>query len=244
MSSSTDQQTDASAPLDISAADVVAYLKKHPNLVAENKALLEVLELPQNTGASTSLVERQVSVLRERGIESRRKLSELIEIGKTNDQLFSKTAALVIAMIDSEELNTLFELTEKMLIEHFDIDFARIAIISNSEDATACLGEKSFLVDVKASEMIGPLLEQRKAIQSSLRENESGFIFGNGKKVGSAYINVQTVSNKKSDRRLMLAMGHSNANVFTAGNDTMFADFIYQVLSKLSKKLIDDNHLQ
>ena len=71
--------------------EVEAFLTAHPNFLQDRPGLLAVLNLPHGGEGAVSLVERQVSVLRERNIASRQKLAELSDIGRENDRLLDAT---------------------------------------------------------------------------------------------------------------------------------------------------------
>jgi uncharacterized protein YigA (DUF484 family) len=85
MSSQYKSATAAPTDVVISENDVASYLKNHPEFFKRNAGLLGDISLPHVQGNAVSLVERQVAVLRERSMSTRRKLSELMEHAKDND---------------------------------------------------------------------------------------------------------------------------------------------------------------
>tara|TARA_R110002050_G_scaffold62470_9_gene137182 strand:- start:164 stop:838 length:675 start_codon:yes stop_codon:yes gene_type:complete len=82
-------------------ADVVQYLEDHPEFFVGKDDLLSRLRVPHATSGATSLIERQVQVHRDRNIELRQRLSDLLENARRNDQLFEKTRRLVLALIEA-----------------------------------------------------------------------------------------------------------------------------------------------
>ncbi len=89
------------------AEQVLAYLARHPDFFLRHEAILAELELPHRAGAAVSLVERQVALLRERNIDSRQRLTRLLETARENDELFSKTRRLILALLEAESLERL-----------------------------------------------------------------------------------------------------------------------------------------
>ncbi len=65
---------------EVSARAVHDYLEAHPDFFERHSALLSQLELPHGAGGSVSLVERQVSMLRQKELKIGRQLKELIEL--------------------------------------------------------------------------------------------------------------------------------------------------------------------
>ena len=63
-------------PLD--PEQVANYLQQHPAFFVDHQDLLGDLFLPHESGPAVSLVERQVSILRERNIDMRNRLSKLL----------------------------------------------------------------------------------------------------------------------------------------------------------------------
>ena len=68
---------------------VAEYLQTYPDFFERNGPLLTKLRLPhlRDSGATVSLVERQVEVLRERNQSLERKLKELVDVARSNDAL-------------------------------------------------------------------------------------------------------------------------------------------------------------
>ena len=62
---SEEQQVDSKEDM------VRAFLSDNPTFLADNPDILELLDLPHNSGKAISLVERQVGVMRDRNREMR-----------------------------------------------------------------------------------------------------------------------------------------------------------------------------
>src|SRR5258706_16204847 len=70
-------------------SSVAEYLQTYPDFFERNSPLLIKLRLPhlRDAGATVSLVERQVEVLRARNPSLARKLKELVDVPRANDGL-------------------------------------------------------------------------------------------------------------------------------------------------------------
>ena len=55
------------------------YLREHPDFFDQHPDILDHLEISHGSGSAVSLVERQVSVLRERNMDMRRRLNSLMD---------------------------------------------------------------------------------------------------------------------------------------------------------------------
>ena len=100
---------------EISEEQVVDYLRNHLNFFAGHEELLANLSLPHESGKAVSLLERQVTILRDRGIEARQKLNNLLENARNNDQLFDTTRNLVLALLRADSITELASVTQDQL---------------------------------------------------------------------------------------------------------------------------------
>ena len=74
---SANKQPSATMPIDLSEDQVREYLKENGDFLQRNPDLLDHLHVSHASGSAVSLVEKQVSVLRERNMEMRHRLTGL-----------------------------------------------------------------------------------------------------------------------------------------------------------------------
>ncbi len=103
-------------------AKVADYLQTNPDFFERNTVLLAKLRLPhlRDTAATVSLVERQVEVLRERNQALERKLKELVDVARANDELAGRIHRLSQRLIRARGLAATVEAIETSLREDFD----------------------------------------------------------------------------------------------------------------------------
>ena len=82
---------------------IEAYLREHLDFFEQHHDLLAEITLPHESGVAVSLVERQVSILRERNIDMRNRLSKLLDNARDNDKLFDKSKRLVLSLIEGQD---------------------------------------------------------------------------------------------------------------------------------------------
>ncbi|HEX9852201.1 MAG TPA: DUF484 family protein, partial [Woeseiaceae bacterium] len=83
----------------LSEEAVHTYLKENPDFFERHSSLLGSLRLPHVTGGTVSLVERQVSVLRQKDLKLERKLKDLLEVARANDILAAKLHQLTLQLM-------------------------------------------------------------------------------------------------------------------------------------------------
>src|SRR5580693_10083769 len=106
----------------INDASVADYLSTYPDFFERNAALLAKLRLPhmRDSGATVSLVERQVEVLRERNQALERKLKELVDVARANDGLADRIHRLTQRLIRAHALPETIDAIETSLREDFE----------------------------------------------------------------------------------------------------------------------------
>ena len=82
-----DQAQAVEAETALSEEQVREYLKQHEDFLQRNPDMLDHLHIAHASGSAVSLVEKQVSVLRERNVDMRHRLKSLTANARENDSL-------------------------------------------------------------------------------------------------------------------------------------------------------------
>ena len=220
----TDKQ-DSPKPLD--SETVAAYLRLHPEFFIDHDELIPELRIPHQRGDTVSLVERQVKLLRERNIEMRHRLSQLMDVARDNDRLFDKTRRLVLDLLDASSLEEVVSCVEDSLRREFQVPFVSLILFS---DTPLPVGRS--VSSAEAHQAIGGLLAGGKTICGVLREHELNFLFGNedGAQVGSAAV----VSISHQGLHGVLAIGSADPQHYKSSLGTLFLGYIAEVLARVA----------
>jgi uncharacterized protein YigA (DUF484 family) len=219
----TDKQ-DSPKPLD--SDTVAAYLRLHPEFFIDHDELIPELRIPHQRGDTVSLVERQVKLLRERNIEMRHRLSQLMDVARDNDRLFDKTRRLVLDLLDASSLEEVVSCVEDSLRREFQVPFVSLILFS---EAPLPVGRS--VSSAEAHQAIGGLLAGGKTICGVLREHELNFLFGaeDGAQVGSAAV----VSISYQGLHGVLAIGSADPQHYKSSLGTLFLGYIAEVLARV-----------
>lgn len=112
--------------------DAIAdYLRSHPDFFERHPLVLVSLKLPHRTGGSAvSLVERQVSMLRQRNAQLERQFKDLVAVAKTNDALVEKIHQLGLKLMATPGLAARLERVETGLREDFGAERAVLVLFT------------------------------------------------------------------------------------------------------------------
>jgi hypothetical protein len=221
----SEQSTEASQLTD---EQVAQYLEAHPDFFVQHRKLLADLELPHESGPAVSLVERQVSVLRERNMDMRHRLSKLLDNARENDKLFDKTKRLVLALLEGRDMGDIIDALCFSFDQDFNIHYTSILLfghedrIPSSQARVVTIGE--------ARQHIAPLLKNNRAMCGTLGEGELQFLFGdNAHQIGS----VATVPLVHGNAYGLLAIGNRDPHYYRSSMGTLFLGYIAEVLNRL-----------
>lgn len=210
-------------PLDAEA--VAAYLRQHPEFFVDHEELIPELRIPHQPGAAVSLVERQVKLLRERNIEMRHRLSQLMDVARDNDRLFDKTRRLVLDLLDAGSLEEVIGAVEDSLRHEFQVPFVGLILFSETP-----LGVGRSVSAAEAHQAIGGLLSGSKTTCGVLRPGELEFLFGADEagQVGSAAV----VSLSHQGLHGVLAIGSPDPQHYKSSLGTLFLSYVAEVLAR------------
>ena len=208
--------------------DVAAYLAKNPDFFLNHEALLSKLKLSDNRNGTVSLVEKQMSVMRERQKRTRSQLKEVIEAAEKNNEIFDKSRRLILDLMAANTSSTFFSELEKSLKRDFKCKAYALIVFGKPRQINHFT---SRVTKDTASDYVGPLMRAKEPTLGVLRPEEQDFLFRHhSEKVKSAAVLPVKQRNKYI---ALLAVGSSDAHYFSPRMETLFISFIADTLSKL-----------
>lgn len=106
---------------------VARFLEDNPEFFENHPDSLAKLRLAHDvSGKAVSLIERQVHVLREQGLNLQRQLRELVSIARENDVLGNRLHRYALAVLDSHSIDDVLASTYELLRQEFKLDAVRI----------------------------------------------------------------------------------------------------------------------
>ena len=197
---------------------VEAFLRAHPNFLQDRPGLLAVLNLPHGGEGAVSLVERQVSVLRERNIASRQKLAELSDISRENDRLLDATRNTILALLAGENRADLSRIWLDQVTGTFKADMGALVWLDGSADSA----EEALITD--------KLVRQSSGFSGVLRPEEMQAVFGTAATEGSAAL---VAIRSGEDHIGVLGVGSHDTQRYRPEDGTLFLDYLAEVIGQL-----------
>ena len=230
MSASNEQQAAAAvAGVELNDEVVREYLKENDDFLQRNPDMLDYLHISHASGSAVSLVEKQVSVLRERNMDMRHRLNALTAHARENDQLYERTRGLVLQLMEASSIEDLYKTFMESMQNDFQVEHASMILYGESKSNDNCRIETRESAKVE----IGSLFRGHKAVCGTLRKEELRYLFPEGGEVGSAAL--MPLSN--SEQLGLIAVGSSDANRYNNTVGTLFLSHIADVIVRLLPRL-------
>jgi len=212
------------------------YLLENPDFFEHHGELLGTLRLPHGSGGAVSLVERQISVLRQKDLKHERKLRELLTVARANDALAGKIHNLTLKLLAADDLASSLTHIEKALRADFDADQSILVLF----------GDPGVFADIKAGRFFRAVEREDKALQAfdtflngsgprcgQVRDAQRDFLFGRETdETGSAAL-VPLGANAELG---FLAIGSADADRFHPGMSIDFLSRLGDLVAEALKR--------
>ena len=195
----------------INDKDVELYLLKNTDFFLTRESIVSELNFKHSPGKAESLLERQVRKLRSEQKDLLDNLSVYLSNASENEDLFSKSKALVLRVVTAEGEDTLIELMSKSLKEIFDVDVAYLKFFTNSEMNGL-------------EESTGMTFSAGETKHGSFATEKIQILFGDDS-IKSVVISVFKNKNKIG----LLLIGSKDKTRYLGDEDTTFIEFIRDI---------------
>ena len=196
----------------INDKDVELYLLKNTDFFLTRESIVSELNFKHSPGKAESLLERQVRKLRSEQKDLLDSLSVFLSNASENEDLFSKSKALVLKVVTAEDEETLIELMPKNLKKIFDVDVAYLKFFTNRQMNSL-------------EESTGMTFSVGETKHGSFASEKIQILFGDDS-IKSVVISVFKNKNKIG----LLLIGSKDKTRYLGDEDTTFIEFIRDIV--------------
>ena len=156
---------------------IAEYLRAHPDFFDRHPRLLEDLVIPHSCGGAVSLVEYQVSVLRDQVHEMRRRMQSLANNARENEALSQRLHLLTLSLVECTRLDEVFTNLYQHMCDDFKADFAAIRLFADpASEIDRGLGE--FVGEGSdGTELFSQVFASSKPICGHFKASQLAFLF-------------------------------------------------------------------
>lgn len=162
----------------ITADTVSEYLQDNPDFFNKHPEVLAALQIAHDPGGAVSLVERQVTVLREQNRQTEQRLHELIEIARQNEELARRMHQLVLTLMEADEPGDIFKMLYENLQKNFHADRAVIRLFAEPASVDSSPADEFAGKDVPGRALFKSIIEKRMPLSGRMKRQQQLFLFG------------------------------------------------------------------
>lgn len=216
---------------DLSEERVEHYLRAHPDFFERHLGLLPALKIPHpGNGAAISLIERQVSVLRENNHQLERKLMDLVQVARDNEGLSTRLHRLALALMEAESLDGVLAVSKDLLRDEFHASHVVIHLFADSPEAATSVHFVDR--DDPALAAFNTLFENKRPVCGRPSKPQAEYLFGDqAGEISSAVI----VPLRDVEGLGVLALGSPQESRFHSGMGTLFIGYLGELISRAVK---------
>ena len=216
--------------------EIVRYLRDNPDFFERHLDLLADMLLPHQPQGAISLIERQVSVLRDQKHDLKHRLQQLTDHARQNEDLSTRLNKLILDLLDADDFVDLLALIQERLKSDFEADAVVIRLFNNS-DAPALKAHPDIMDwSEPALGAFEKVIDGRKPVCGSLKPGQLDALFSDYPDAVRSAALIPLVESESSKQCVgLLAIGSQDPQRFRANMGTLFLSHLSHVLTRILK---------
>lgn len=207
---------------------LISLLKEHKSILQDHPELLAELEIPHQAGGATSLIERQVGVLRQNLKASEKHLRELMNIARDNERLAQSRHRIAINLLGAHDLIDVTSVVLDELKNELKAEFADIKLFSDDKELVEKHPDLFVSPDAPELSHFSTMLKHKNPVCGRGSVEQSAFLFGDkAESVASAAV-IPLVAGADLG---LLGLGAGDADRFQSSMGTEFLSQIGELVS-------------
>lgn len=206
---------------------VINYLQKHPEMLMSYPDIFTGLSIPHQTRGVTSLIERQLKMIRDENQTIKQNMDELVNIARENEDLNQRFHRLALELMSGDQLHDVLSMVQDQVQTFFYTDYVSFRFLPNIHDRKKRL--HAHYLDSKSGiiEAVSPWLSGRKPVCGQQDQIINDALFGADLKVESSAI----IPLYHTSELGLLCLGSVSKERFTNKMGTIFLQQLGELVS-------------
>ena len=239
MSSNQNSQPQEKPMIDAEA--IAEYLHQNPEFFEQNPDILAELNISHQVSGAVSLIERQITTLREQNHKLKSQLQKLVQIARDNDKLNERMHKLTMALMDAASLNEVYIALDDSLRGDFEADAVTVKLFvdpaTTQIDPDNVLMQTIFVpMDDRRLEPFKQILGHEKPVCGTLKPEQLNYLFDDQadqiKSTALIPLGGDRCSSIECNFLGVLAIGSHDERRFHAKMGTLFLSNLGDILSR------------
>lgn len=210
---------------------LVSLLKNNPDILLRHPELVAELEVPHQSGAAVSLIERQVSSLREKLKAMDKRMRELMDIAKDNHRLAQSRHRLAMNLLNARDLDDVISTISDELWAELKADFVSVKLFTDNESFKENHPDLFISTNDESVNCFSTMLKHQNPMCGRSSDEQKNVLFGeDAKNVKSAAVIPLSAGAQLG----LLGLGSDDETRFQL---SMGTDFLIQIGELISASL-------
>ncbi|MDH3761698.1 MAG: DUF484 family protein [Gammaproteobacteria bacterium] len=213
---------------------VIQYLQDNPEVLMKYPDIFSSLAIPHGTAGATSLVERQLKMLRDENQTLKAKIDELVGIARENEELNQRFHRLALELLNADQLHDVLAMVQDQVQTFFYTDFVCFRFLPEIGADGKILDGLYLDAHSGIVNSVKPWIEARKPVCGRQDDKINRELFGADMRIGSsALIPLYHTSDLG-----LLCLGSVSADRFGLSMGTIFLQQLGELVSNRLKNLL------
>ena len=218
--------------IQLNADEISDWLSQNPGFFDSREKLLETLTLSHTQPGSSSLIEKQVQVLRKRNKLLENKLYELVDIAKDNEKLSQQMHNMGMVLINAEGIDDIIASARNELDSAFNPDVVSINVFARSSKDKA-----PYYVNPRdISQLFASAFRTKRCLCGNLQQAQTNLLFKNSNLEIKSGLFIPLYEHHPLG---YVSLGSIDSKRFTSSMGTHFIDNLGEMISCAIHKMQD-----
>ncbi len=205
----------------------IEFLRKNPDILMSYPEVFGNMSVPHQSGGMTSLVERQMKMLRDENQTLKKNMDELVNIARENEELNQRFHRLALELISTDQLDDVLAMVQNQVQTFFYTDYVRFRFLPSVIDRKSRLKAHYLSRDSGILNTVEPWIKNRKAVCGLQDDKVNRELFGEDLKIGSSAL----IPLFHAGDLGLLCLGSSSETRFRKSMGTIFLEQLGELVS-------------
>lgn len=212
------------------AGEIVAYLQDHKDFFLNHPHLLSELDIPHTEGDGVvSLIERQVSVLRDKHRNEQQQLYALVQTARENERVAERLHRIAIELAGFNDIDDALDTVAQLVKDLFSVEYVSFRMSMQIADRPECVDPRS----PEFADVYHRVNRGRSVCDNQITAPIRSFLFGEDAEVSSAVF-IPVGGNRPCG---VLALGSPREDRFTADQGTFYLDRLGELIGVTIRRI-------
>jgi len=156
----------------------IDFLSRNPDALMSYPDVFGNVSIPHQSGGMTSLVERQMKMLRDENHTLKKNMDELVNIARENEELNQRFHRLAVELISTDQLDDVLATVQNQVQTFFYTDYVRFRFLPSVLDRKNRLKAHYLSREGDVLKTVQPWISARKAVCGIQDEKLLKALFG------------------------------------------------------------------